>query len=95
MGLKSLAEGIIVQSMEDLWDDSLREDCIAFFRGEEFRTCAELAGMGLDEQLKVLDMVKGMLGRHKGKEGNEDGSNAGRETKIYQKWAIKELASCR
>jgi hypothetical protein len=96
MGLKNLAEGIIVQSMEDLWDDNLREDCIAFFRGEEFRMCAELADMNLAEQLKLLDMVKGALDLHKGKKSTEGSkSGAGSKAKTYQKWGTKELASYR
>jgi hypothetical protein len=96
MGLRSLAEGIIVQSMEDLWDESLREDCITFFRSEEFRMCAELAGMGLSEQMKLLDMVKEVLDRRQAKKRPEDGGNSNRNRKqTYQKWGTKELAPCR
>jgi hypothetical protein len=43
MGLRELAEGIILQSIEDLSDQNLREDCITFFKGADFITCAELA----------------------------------------------------
>jgi hypothetical protein len=96
MGLKSLAEGIIVQSVEDLWDDNLREDCIAFFKGEEFRTCAELADMGLNAQLKLLDMVKAVLENRNGKKSGKSSNNgAGSKAKNYQEWWAKELASCR
>jgi hypothetical protein len=95
MGLKSLAEGIIVQSMEDLWDESLREDCILFFRSEEFRICAELAGIGLAEQVKLLDMVKEVLGCRQSKKSPENGRNGSSKTKAYQGWGPKEMAPCR
>ena len=61
MGMQGLAEGIIMQSIEDLWNENLRDECVAFFKGKEFRICAELAGMGLDDQVKVLNLVKGVL----------------------------------
>jgi hypothetical protein len=64
MGLKGLAEGIIIQSMEDLWNENHKEDCVVFFRGEDFRLCAELAGMSLAEQVKLLDMVKSVVDYH-------------------------------
>ncbi len=34
MGLKGLAEGIILQSIDDLWVKHHNEDCIAFFKGD-------------------------------------------------------------
>jgi hypothetical protein len=96
MGLKSLAEGIIVQSMEDLWDESLREDCILFFRSEEFRICAELAGIGLPEQLRLLDMVKEVLDCRRTKKSLENGRNSNsNKMKTYQKWGTKEMVPCR
>lgn len=58
MSLKGLAEGIILQSMEDLWSEPHRAECIAFFAGSEFNICAEIAGMNLSEQVKVLNLVK-------------------------------------
>jgi hypothetical protein len=45
MGLKELAEGIILQSIEDLFDDDERSGCVALFRSKEFTICAEMAGM--------------------------------------------------
>jgi hypothetical protein len=63
MGMKGLAEGIIMQSIEDLWNENLRDECISFFRGQEFGICAQAAGMSLDDQVKLLDMVKDILGR--------------------------------
>lgn len=58
MGLRELAEGIILQSIEDLSDRNLREGCIAFFKGNDFTICAELAAMDVADQVKLLTMVK-------------------------------------
>ncbi len=62
MSVKGLAEGIILQSIEDLWDDNVRAESIDFFAGKEFSICAEIAGMNLSDQLKVLNLVKGVIG---------------------------------
>lgn len=61
MKVNHLAEAIILQSMEDLWDESHREDCIRFFTGEDFRTCAAIAGMDTCEQIKILTMLSQMI----------------------------------
>ncbi len=62
MGLRVLAEGIILQSIEDLWCENHRGESIAFFTSKEFGVCAGLAGMNLPDQLKVLNLVKGVVG---------------------------------
>lgn len=54
---KSLAEAIILQSMEDFWSNAYRQESIEFFKGEGFKICAEIAGMGHEEQSKVLEML--------------------------------------
>jgi len=61
LGLKGLAEGIILQSMEDLWAKDHKEDCIAFFKGKGFRDCAEMAGMTTPDQIKLLNLVKNII----------------------------------
>ncbi len=61
MGLKGLAEGIILQSIDDLWDKHHKEDCIAFFKGKGFRDCAEMAGMATADQIKLLNLVKSII----------------------------------
>ena len=62
MGLKVLAEGIILQSIEDLWSENQKGESIAFFTGKEFSICAGLAGMNLPDQLKVLNLVQSVVG---------------------------------
>jgi hypothetical protein len=58
MGVKSLAESIILQSMEDLSDASHRAESLAFFCGEGFRICAQMAGMNAEAQVKILELVR-------------------------------------
>lgn len=67
MGLKGLAEGIILQSMADLWDEREREASIAFFKGQDFSVCAKTAGMDLNDQVRLLNMVKEAMGRNNSK----------------------------
>lgn len=55
--IRSLAEAIIFQALEDLWAPGEREASLAFFSGEDFRVCAEIAGMNIPEQFKMLRMV--------------------------------------
>ena len=57
MGMKSLAEAIIMQSITDLWTEDERENCLKFFKGEDFSVCAEMAGMKLPDQIKLMTLV--------------------------------------
>jgi len=61
MGLQELAEGIILQSIEDLWSEDLSEECVDFFKGKEFRICAEISRMALIDQVTLLNMIKGVV----------------------------------
>jgi len=61
MKAENLAEAIILQSIEDLWDESQRDGCIAFFAGEDFTTCARIARMSLSDQVKLLNIVRGLI----------------------------------
>ena len=61
MKAENLAEAIILQSIEDLWDESQRDGCIAFFTGEDFTMCARIARMSLSDQVKLLNMVSGLI----------------------------------
>jgi hypothetical protein len=61
MRVSHLAEAIILQSIQDLWDKEHRQGCIEFFTGEDFRTCAALAGMSTSDQIKILNMFSGIM----------------------------------
>ena len=56
-GVKGLMEGIILQAISDLWTTEETDDCIKFFSGDRFRVCADMAGINLHDQVKLLDLV--------------------------------------
>ena len=56
--LRSLAEAILLQALEDLWDGARRKETIAFFCGEGFRHCADIASMNNYERLKLIRIVR-------------------------------------
>ena len=55
--VKPLAEAIIMQAIEDLWDDKHRGESIDFFKGRGFRYCARMAEMGSFEQAVLLQIL--------------------------------------
>ena len=57
MNIRNLAEAIILQSVEDLWDAKQKGDCLTFFGGESFGMCAEIAGMTEYEKARMLQLV--------------------------------------
>ena len=59
--LKILMEKMILQSLEDLWITAERDECINFFRGERFGMCADMAGMSLYEQAKLLNLANKII----------------------------------
>ncbi len=62
-----LVEAILLQSLEDLWIDEERSNCIDFFGGEGFRICSEIAGMSSDDKVKMLNIVGGIIDQNSGK----------------------------
>lgn len=56
---RTLAEAIILQSMEDLWTPQERRCCRRFFGGEGFRICAEIAGLNTLERFRFLHLIGG------------------------------------
>jgi hypothetical protein len=63
-GVVSLMEGIILQSFTDLWTGGEIDACIQFFRGEGFGICANLAGINLHDQVKVLNLANRIIDLH-------------------------------
>jgi len=59
MGYKSLAEAVILQSIEDLWNPSHKNESRDFFEGDGFKICAEIAGMNSLNQFKFLHLLGG------------------------------------
>lgn len=59
--LMKLAEAIILQAVKDLWNAHHREESVAFFMGEGFQICSELAGMDSGERERFLHMLTGTV----------------------------------
>jgi hypothetical protein len=57
MAIKNLAEAIILQSIEDLWDRQQKEDSVAFFAGEGFGLCSGMAGINIFHRRKLLMLI--------------------------------------
>ena len=57
MNIRNIAELIILQCIEDLWNERERSGSTDFFTGEGFSLCAGLAGMDLHDQGRLLNMV--------------------------------------
>jgi len=57
MNVGNIAELIILQCIEDLWNEKERTGSTDFFTGEGFSLCAGLAGMDYHDQGRLLNMV--------------------------------------
>lgn len=55
--MKKLAESIILQCIEDLWDQASIKQSAEFFGRRGFGICAGIAGMDICDQLKLLELV--------------------------------------
>ena len=58
MSLKNLAEAVIAQSVEDLWNPIHKRKCIEFFTGEGFRLASEMARMSTVDKLRLVLMLR-------------------------------------
>ena len=54
---RSLAEAIILQSIEDLWHPVCKRGSLRFFEGDGFVLCSEIAGISYIKQLSMLRML--------------------------------------
>ena len=56
--LASLAEAIIMQSLDDLWSKTQKNTSIAFFTGEGFDICAGVAGMRIIDRIALFALLR-------------------------------------
>jgi hypothetical protein len=63
---RKLAEAVILQAIEDLWEPSQREESIEFFKGEGFETCASLAGMSHARKIMLIKMIADSVPKRRG-----------------------------
>ena len=54
---RNLAEEIILQSIEDLWNPICKRRSLMFFEGDGFALCSGLAGTSYIKQLAMLRML--------------------------------------
>jgi len=54
---RSLAEAVILQAIEDLWNPVCKRGCQRFFEGDGFELCSEIAGISYIKQLAMLRML--------------------------------------
>lgn len=57
MAVKELAETVILQTIEDLWDKEQHDSCSTFFCGQGFSFWAAAAGMTISDRKKILCMI--------------------------------------
>ena len=61
--VRKLAESIILQAIEDLWNSEKNErrSSFAFFLGNGFSLCSDLAGISVSDRRKLLSMIEESL----------------------------------
>jgi hypothetical protein len=59
MGLKSMAEAVILQSLEDFWNRTYRKQSMDFFKGEGFEICSDIAQIDAIKQIEILCFLGG------------------------------------
>ena len=61
---RALAEAIILQTIADLCDARLRNECEEFFRGEGFRICSDIIEMDKQSRTDLICFLekRGLLG---------------------------------
>ena len=57
--IRSLAEAVILQSIEDLWNPARKRESLLFFKGEGFRLYAGIAGINNAKRRSLLEMLAG------------------------------------
>ena len=57
--MQNLSESIVLQSIEDLWEESgdERRGSFAFFLGKGFHICSDLAGMTIVDRRTLLLLI--------------------------------------
>lgn len=59
MGIRQLAEAVILQSLEDLWDPYYRNGSKEFFSGDGYKICADIAEITCLKRYKILHLLGG------------------------------------
>lgn len=59
MGYRSLAEAVILQSLEDLSDPRHKEEIREFFGGDGFKIYGDIAELNFFKKLKIIHFARG------------------------------------
>ncbi len=54
MAFFNLAEAVILQALEDMWNERYFKESINFFTGDGFSTWSSIAGLDAFEQYRIL-----------------------------------------
>lgn len=54
MALNNLAEAVILQALEDMWDERYFKESISFFQGKAFHIWSNIAGLDVYKQYTIL-----------------------------------------
>ena len=66
--MKKLSDSIILQCIEDLWDRASMKQSAKFFSQWDFSICANIAGMDICDQVKLLNCaISRILTLHRGR----------------------------
>ena len=65
MAVKELAETVLLQSIEDLWDKEQRKECGTFFCSQGFSFWADAAKIKISDRRKILSMILNSITRGK------------------------------
>lgn len=57
-GILSLADAVVLQSIEDLFSPFFRGSSLNFFNGRGFELCAGVTGMNENQKAGILTMLK-------------------------------------
>ncbi len=63
MGIASLAEAVILQSIEDLYNQRHRKESVRFLTGEGFRIASDIARIAPEEAADILTVFSRSLDR--------------------------------
>ncbi len=58
MSARNLAEAVMLQSIEDLWDPAHRKESKDFFCGDAFNICSELVGLDSKNKFRLIQLLE-------------------------------------
>lgn len=66
MGLREVAEAIILQALEDLSQEAFMRESVSFFEGNDFTVCAQIAGLDTESRIYLLRLAQSIISSGQG-----------------------------